>query len=132
MNKSLKQKLLETAIDHIIDSGGKPHIAIHYDSALSLNAVLPEGFDNNNVLVLTIHGNDVCNFIMNDTTMTFDCSFKKVPMTCVVPLASIISMFDPVSNDGVGFNLAQDMSRALSARDTKREKVAAIGLRVVK
>ena len=130
--KNLKLRLLETVLDYIIDNGGKPHIAIHYDSANNLKASLPEGYERDGILTLSIYGNDIANYYVDNTTMHFDCSFNKIPMNCVVPLAAIAAIYDPATSDGLNFDINRDMQRAYSEKDVKREKVAHMGLRVVK
>jgi stringent starvation protein B len=131
--KTLKTLLVEAVITYLADRDKRPHITIEWETLDKLNGSVDNGPRTDTHIVLNLASQATNAFDTTNNAFIFNVRFGGVDTMCVVPTASIQSVYDPDTMAGMVFEPAHDLAveldelTDLSDNKTRSTKNAILG-----
>jgi stringent starvation protein B len=109
--KILKPYLVEAAYNYTIDSKGIPYAAVHVPTAIHFGGYIPDGYEDADGIMSVNCGPNAAMFVGFKEHLYVECSFNKVMVSCIIPYASILALYDRDTREGISFDINGDIEK---------------------
>ncbi len=105
---TLKTLMVIATVEYLKARGKKPHLHVSFRTLDEMGGMLNLQREQPTV-ILNITSSAVIDMEIKDNKMYFGCTSRGECFNCIIPTASIISVFNPDDKDGLRFNINDDV-----------------------